>query len=140
MPRRSTTCSSTHALHGDLIQMRAAHINADWPADFAGDGAFGLSDHDPMVSRYELAATLERLRALLDYYRDVIKPKTYDDLVDRLDRAQSFRDAGKRASYLAQLAVFGVQVAVAAPRNMPQAVANTLVSEATLVGVQALTH
>ena len=130
----------TDTLLDELVQARTAHVNADYPADFAGDGAFGLSDHDPMVSRYELAATLERLRALLDYYRDVIKPKTYDDLVDRLDRAQSFRDAGKRASYLAQLAVFGVQVAVAAPRNMPQAVANTLVSEATLVGVQALTH
>ena len=30
------------ALYGDLVQMRAAHINADWPAEFAGDGSRGF--------------------------------------------------------------------------------------------------
>ncbi len=46
------------ALNGDLVQMRAAHINAGWPADFDGDGARGVSDHDPQVARFRSKATL----------------------------------------------------------------------------------
>jgi uncharacterized protein len=43
-------------LERDLEQVRVAHINADWPADFGGDGARGASDHDPVVSRFELSS------------------------------------------------------------------------------------
>ena len=50
-PRRSTSCSSTSALYDDLVEMRAAHVNAGWPADFSGDGARGVSDHDPQLRR-----------------------------------------------------------------------------------------
>ncbi len=39
-------------LHADLVQVRTAHVNAGWPADFPGDGARGLSDHDPQVARF----------------------------------------------------------------------------------------
>jgi hypothetical protein len=39
-------------LYGDLIQMRAAHVNADWAADDAGNGSKGSSDHDPQVARF----------------------------------------------------------------------------------------
>jgi hypothetical protein len=39
-------------LYRDLIEMRAAHVNADFPADFDGDGARGVSDHDPQVARF----------------------------------------------------------------------------------------
>ena len=46
------------ALYGDLVQMRAAHINAGWPADFDGDGPRGVSDHDPQVARFRSRATL----------------------------------------------------------------------------------
>jgi predicted extracellular nuclease len=46
------------ALNADLVQMRAAHINAGWPADFADDGARGVSDHDPQVARFRSKATL----------------------------------------------------------------------------------
>ena len=38
--------------------MRAAHINAGWPADFDGDGARGVSDHDPQVARFRSRASL----------------------------------------------------------------------------------
>ncbi len=38
--------------------MRAAHVNAGWPADFDGDGARGLSDHDPQVARFSSRARL----------------------------------------------------------------------------------
>jgi uncharacterized protein len=43
-------------LERDLEQVRVAHINADWPADFADDGARGASDHDPVVSRFEFSS------------------------------------------------------------------------------------
>ena len=46
------------ALHGDLVQVRAAHVNAGWPADHPGDGARGLSDHDPQVARFSSRASL----------------------------------------------------------------------------------
>ncbi len=46
------------ALHGDLVEMRAAHINADWPAEHAGDGTRGSSDHDPQVARFRSRASL----------------------------------------------------------------------------------
>jgi predicted extracellular nuclease len=46
------------ALYGDLVQMRAAHVNAGWPADFPDDGARGVSDHDPQVARFHSQATL----------------------------------------------------------------------------------
>ncbi|MEU1398090.1 lamin tail domain-containing protein [Micromonospora zamorensis] len=46
------------ALYGDLVQVRAAHINADWPAEFTGDGSRGSSDHDPQVARFRSRASL----------------------------------------------------------------------------------
>ena len=55
----------TDNLLAELEQTRVAHVNADFAAEFPGDGARGLSDHDPMSSRFALEATLERLEALL---------------------------------------------------------------------------
>ena len=46
------------ALYGDLVDMRASHVNAGWPADFEGDGPRGISDHDPQVSRFRSRASL----------------------------------------------------------------------------------
>ncbi|WP_410814431.1 lamin tail domain-containing protein [Micromonospora sp. 067-2] len=46
------------ALYGDLVQVRAAHVNADWPAEFSGDGSRGSSDHDPQVARFRSRASL----------------------------------------------------------------------------------
>jgi len=45
-------------LYGDLVQMRAAHVDAGWPADFPDDGPRGVSDHDPQVARFHSKATL----------------------------------------------------------------------------------
>lgn len=41
-----------------LVQFRAAHINADWPAEYNGDGARGVSDHDPQVARFSFMRRL----------------------------------------------------------------------------------
>jgi len=46
------------ALYGDFIQMRAAHVDAGFPADFDGDGPRGVSDHDPQVARFKSRASL----------------------------------------------------------------------------------
>ncbi len=80
--RRSTTCSSPTRLGDELEQVRVAHINADWPAEFAGDGARGASDHDPVVARYDLPSTLAQLQALLDYYegKGLVDAKTATQL------------------------------------------------------------
>jgi hypothetical protein len=40
------------------VQVRTAHVNAGWPADLSGDGARGLSDHDPQVARFGSRARL----------------------------------------------------------------------------------
>lgn len=42
----------TPSLLGELMQVRSAHVNSDWPADHPGDGARGASDHDPLVARF----------------------------------------------------------------------------------------
>jgi predicted extracellular nuclease len=41
-------------LYGALVEMRAAHVNADWPGEHAADGSRGSSDHDPQVARFRL--------------------------------------------------------------------------------------
>jgi predicted extracellular nuclease len=46
------------ALYGDLIEMRAAHINADWAAADEGNGSRGSSDHDPQIARFHSRAAL----------------------------------------------------------------------------------
>lgn len=57
-------------LFGELVDVRSAKINVDWPADAAGEapayGRFGVSDHDPQAATFQAAATFERVRALLD--------------------------------------------------------------------------
>ncbi|MFE9693923.1 lamin tail domain-containing protein [Micromonospora sp. NPDC005806] len=45
-------------LHADLVQVRAAHINADYPTDAEGLGDRGASDHDPQVARFRSRASL----------------------------------------------------------------------------------
>ncbi len=42
------------AMLTDLVQFRIAHINSDFPAEFAGDTARGTSDHDPNVAVFSL--------------------------------------------------------------------------------------
>lgn len=39
-------------LYAELVEARAAHVNADYAKDHEGDGPRGLSDHDPLVARF----------------------------------------------------------------------------------------
>lgn len=54
------------ALWADLVEVRSAHVNAGWPADFDGDGARGLSDHDPQVARFSSRPRLEMADVAVD--------------------------------------------------------------------------
>ncbi len=46
----------SEVLRAEVGDMRAAHVNADWPADHDADGARGVSDHDPQVATFSLGA------------------------------------------------------------------------------------
>lgn len=48
----------TAPLYDDLVQIRAAHVNAGYAADYDGDGARGVSDHDPQVALFGSRARL----------------------------------------------------------------------------------
>ncbi len=111
----------TDSVLSDLVDMRSAHINSDWPSDYVGDGARGTSDHDPQVARAEFTDnfTLDALEALVQYYADagmITGRNTEKILLDRLDRAQRAMDRGKTVVYKVQLAVFILQVRAFTPR------------------------
>ncbi|HEX6139545.1 MAG TPA: hypothetical protein VF013_03670 [Candidatus Limnocylindria bacterium] len=95
----------------DLVQVRAAHINADFAADYDGDTARGASDHDPQVARWFTDVTFDRLHALVDEY--VAAGELPADKAflfhDRLDKAEAYSDQGKTRTAQAQLAAFGNQ-------------------------------
>lgn len=122
----------TPELVEELVQARVAHINADWPAEFEGDDARGVSDHDPLVSRFELEVTIDRLIALVRYYEATGKitgNNTARILVDRLERAGRFQQAGNSAAYDAQLRALINQARGFAPARISQAAADALAKE-----------
>jgi predicted extracellular nuclease len=65
----------TASLREDLTTVRSAHVNADWPADFDGDGARGASDHDPLVAVYCRDTTAPTLTVTAD--PDVLWPPNH---------------------------------------------------------------
>jgi predicted extracellular nuclease len=115
----------TPTLLDELSETRVAHVNADYPAEYPGDGARGLSDHDPLASRFELVATLERLEALLAYYCEagaITGNNTCTQLQHHLEQS---RHAGDE-----QLRAFIDQVEDKSPRFITPAAAAALVGEA----------
>ena len=110
------------------MQSRVAHVNADFPADYPGDGARGLSDHDPMSSRFALEATLERLQALLALYCEngaITGNNTCTQLQHHLDRVPKVGDD--------QLVAFIGQVRDKTPRFITPTAAGALILEAQLL-------
>jgi predicted extracellular nuclease len=71
------------ALYGDLVQMRAAHVNAGWPADFAGDGPRGVSDHDPQIARFRSRAGLSVADVTVTEGNSGTRPATFTARVSR---------------------------------------------------------
>jgi uncharacterized protein len=126
----------TPSLLHELVQIRAAHINSDWPLDFPGDGPRGTSDHDPQVARYRNVPTIERLTALVNYYAAsgaITRPITTRVLLKELDRAGRFAMAGKPLAYTLQLLAFQLVVEGFAPQSITRAAANALKHETSLL-------
>jgi hypothetical protein len=103
-------------------------VNADFPAEFPGDGTRGLSDHDPLASRFALEATLDRLEALLALYCSngaITGNNTCEQLQSHLDRVAKVGDD--------QLLAFIGQVRDKTPQFITQQAADALVAEALLL-------
>ena len=125
----------TPRLGDELEQARVAHVNADWPADFAGDGPRGASDHDPLVARYDLPASLPQLQALLDYYvaQGLVDAQTATQLRGHLDQAAAKLAQGNTGAYRSQLQAFAGQTRDKTPKSVDPAASAQLVAEAALL-------
>jgi len=124
----------TPSMFSDLVEMRAAHINSDFPADYVGDGARGTSDHDPQVARFHIGVA--QVEALVQYYADAGKisgNNTVKILLDRLERARTYLEAGKTAAYKAQLRAFINQVRGFTPRFVDRDASRVLTQTASLL-------
>ena len=125
----------TPRLGDELEQARVAHLNADWPADFAGDGPRGASDHDPLVAWYDLPASLPQLQALLDYYvqQGLVDAKTADQLRGHLDQAAAKLAEGNVGAYRSQLQAFVDQTRDKTPKSVDPVASAQLIAEARLL-------
>ena len=123
-------------LFQELVRYRVAHVNADWAADFPGDGPRGLSDHDPGSARLSALPTLDRMVDLVNYYSasgDITGRTTASRLLATLDRAAKALAAGRPDPYAAQLQAFIDQVEDLTPRFITPLAADTLVQETRLL-------
>jgi hypothetical protein len=125
----------TPALGDELERARVAHVNADWPAEHAGDGPRGASDHDPLVVRYDLPATLSQLQALLDYYegKSRIDANTATQLRSHLSQAGQKLAEGNRTAYRSQLQAFIGQIRDKTPKSIDAVASAQLIAEAQLL-------
>ena len=122
----------TPRLRDELERVRVAHVNADWPADFAGDGPRGASDHDPVVGRYDLPTTLPQLVDLLAYYesKGFVDAKTAGQLRKLLDQAAQKLAVGNTPAYRSTLQEFIEQVRDKTGKGVAPTQAAQLISEA----------
>lgn len=119
-------------LFDELERARVAHVNADWPAGFAGDGPRGASDHDPMVARFDLPATMEQLEALLAYYVETgqVTPVVARKLQGHLDQAKRKLAEGNTTAYRSQLQAFITHTQDKTPQGIGPVAAAQLIAEA----------
>lgn len=116
---------------GDHVQSRYAHVNADFPADFDGDTARGLSDHDPLLSRF-YAVTPSALDTLMTSLGTAIDARAATQLRHHLEQAAKALDAGDLATYDDQLTAFANQARGLSPKFVGAEAAALLASEALL--------
>lgn len=123
------------SLLAELRAVRVAHINADFPAAYDGDGPRGVSDHDPQAARFTTSPTVDRLADLVEYYADqgLIEPPAEALLLRRLDAVARAIDEGNPRLARVQLRVFRLLVRVLSPRLIDPAAATVLESEAALI-------
>jgi hypothetical protein len=122
----------TSSLFDELVQIRAAHINADFAAAYDGDVARGASDHDPQVARWTTDVTFARLVDLVDYFvaTDQVDASKVSKLYERLDKAAAFLAAGQTDAYRSQLRALGDQAQDLSPRWITAVAAASLEKEA----------
>ncbi|MEJ2263501.1 MAG: hypothetical protein P8X95_08645 [Anaerolineales bacterium] len=123
----------------ELVQVRAAHINSDWPSDYDGDGPRGTSDHDPQDGRFSALPTLGRLEALVRYYDAsgaITGKNTTKILLDRFERAARFKARGQQDAYEDQLWASISQTQDFTPQFIEQSASDALVYETELLLMQ----
>jgi hypothetical protein len=126
----------SEALFEELIRYRVAHVNADWAADYPGDGPRGLSDHDPGAARLSGLPTLDRMTDLVMYYSargDISGKNSASRLLATLERAARAAAEGKQGAYRSQLEAFIDQVADLPPKFISRVASETLRGEAQLL-------
>jgi predicted extracellular nuclease len=127
---------SAPVMRAELAQVWSAHINSDFPADYHGDGPRGTSDHDPLIGLYMLHPTFDRLEALVLYFDargDIFGVQTTRILLDRINKAERFKERGKMDAYTDQIYAFASQVQDLAPEQISQEAADALAREALLL-------
>lgn len=125
----------TNSMLPELIMMRAAHINSDWPADQPGDGARGISDHDPQVALHSLEPTTDRIADLVEMWADQggVKSNTVEQLLlIQLDGIQSALDQGRPVLARLLMRAWIFQVRALTPGLITVPARNSLVTEANL--------
>ena len=91
------------AMLDELLDIRTAKINVDWPSDAAGEapayGRFGVSDHDPEAATYSVVS-FDRVRALVDYLVGAgeLAGDDAQSILIRLTTAENHLAAGRRAA------------------------------------------
>ncbi len=126
----------TGTLLSELTGFRAAHINSDWPSDFADDGPRGTSDHDPQAAAFDLTPSIDAVRALVKYYAAagaISGEHTERMLLQRLEWAARFQEHHMGYSAQAQIRAFIRLVEAFSPRFMTEASADSLAREAGLL-------
>jgi predicted extracellular nuclease len=126
----------TQFISDDLLEefeaYRVAHINADYAADYDGDGARGASDHDPSQARYQLEVTIARLDALVLYLAgtgEIRGVNTVKNLRSHLAKAAQAVTQGKPSVVRSQLVAFGDQVDQYSPQFIDEDIASGLQEE-----------
>ena len=125
---------TTDALFGELKGVRFAHVNADFPSGFDGDGSRGSSDHDPQAARYA-ATTPDALANLVLHLLDAgaIDESKVSQLLSRIERVERLADGGEMADAQDQLEAFGNQVDGLSPRWIDPDAAEILRLEAEVL-------
>jgi predicted extracellular nuclease len=127
---------TNQSMLSDLEQIRSAHINSDFPADYPGDVARGTSDHDPQLASFSDLPTIDRLEELVRYYDAngmITGNNTTSILLDRLEKASRFQQNGQKDAYMSQLQAFIDQIYDFTPQFITQEAADALVNETTLL-------
>jgi predicted extracellular nuclease len=129
-------------LFEELVDVRSAKINVDWPADATGEepayGRFGASDHDPEAATFEAVSFL-RLRELVDRYvaEARLTGAVRANVELRLDRiedllAQGPTGAAAAAGQLTSLARY-LEAQARVPTRVPADVARAIAVEADVL-------